>query len=92
MRSTPSSKVPVTNQGLILPGVHPGEQMALLGFLTGTALDRPPPAWMVDFGVVAQVEFPSYNLPADIRWPLLRPHAASAEWQPVSCEGWPVLR
>lgn len=77
--STSSPKVPVTNQGLIPPGVHPGEQMALLGFLTGTALDRPPPAWIVGLVVVAQVEFPSSNLPADIRWPLLRPHAASAE-------------
>ena len=40
--STPPPKVPVADQGLIPPGVHPGEQMALLGFLTGAALDRLP--------------------------------------------------
>lgn len=48
--STPSPKVPVTNQGLIPPGVHPGEQMALLGFLTGTALDSPPPSMAGELG------------------------------------------
>lgn len=65
--STPPPKAPVANQGLIPPGVHPGEQMALLGFLTGATLECPPPAWIMGFAVVAQVEFPSFNLlPADV--------------------------